>query len=216
MSDHTHSPFHIIEDFVSPANCEKIITMLGIREPSVLKDGTPLKHERIVTDAEIMNLLNAEFAAHVPAVEARYQGTSHGLTTPLFQQYFENPKLPCEAHGCENAKYLRKKWVKVKDVDLVGYLWLKDFNNGVPLDPRFETYGGKLEFPAYNFSLVPQRGTLVLFPAGPHFITAISPVLVGTYEHIKISVKLTIGEDGIWLYQPQNFPGTYQDWFTEE
>jgi hypothetical protein len=134
----------------------------------------------------------------------------------VFSQYFENPKDPCELHGCENAKFLRKKWVKTKDVDLVGYLWLKDYGGGVPLDPRIEVYGGKLEFPAYNFSLVPQRGTLILFPAGPHFITAISPILVGSLEQVKITVKLKTDDGGLWLYDPKNFPGTYQEWFSEE
>jgi hypothetical protein len=138
------------------------------------------------------------------------------MEPPVFQQYFEDPKNPCEIHGCESAKYMRKKWVKTKDVDLVGYLWLKDYGGGVPLDPRFEVYGGKLEFPAYNFSIVPQRGTLVLFPAGPHFITAVSPVLVGSLEQIKITVKLKNPNGEMFIYQPSNFPGTYQEWFSEE
>jgi hypothetical protein len=136
------------------------------------------------------------------------------MEPPTFSQYFEDPKNPCETHGCENAKFLRKKWVKVKDVDLVGYIWLKDYNGGIPLDPRFEVYGGKLEFPAYDFSLVPQRGTLVLFPAGPHFISAVSPILVGSLEQIKITVKLKANDGNMWIYQPQNFGGTYLDWFT--
>ena len=209
-----HSPFHVVEGFISPANCEKIIADLGIAVPSM--DGMkPLKQVRIIDDPHLLNLIEDSFFENVGDIQARYRGLSHGVVAPTFNQYFENPKDPCEVHGCESSKYLRKKWVKTKDVDLVAYIWLKDFNNGVPLDPRFETYGGKLEFPAYDFSLVPQRGTMVMFPAGPHFITAISPVLVGTYEHIKFSVKLTQADDGLWLYQPDQFPGTYQEWFTE-
>ena len=101
-----------------------------------------------------------------------------------------------------------------KDVDLVGYVWLKDYNEQVPLDPKHEVYGGKLEFPAFNFSLVPQRGTLVLFPAGPHFISVISPVLLSDLYQIKLTVS--IKTDGHrWFYQPQNFPGTWQQWFSE-
>lgn len=106
--------------------------------------------------------------------------------------------------------------MKVKDVDLVGYVWLKDFNGGIPLDPRFEVYGGKLEFPAYDFSLMPQRGTLVLYPAGPHFITAVSPILVGSLEQVKVTVKLKARDGAVFIYQPSNFPGTFQEWFSEE
>lgn len=209
------SPFFIVEDALSPIKCEQLIAEFGIKIPSFdeKNKNKPLRHDRILRDASAQAPLQHLLQNHVAAIEERYESVVRGMDSPLFQQYFENPNNPCELHGCENAKFVRKKWVKNRDIDLVGFLWLKDFNGGVPLDPRFEVYGGKLEFAAYDFSLVPQRGTLVLFPAGPHFITAISPVLVGTYEHIKIAIKMSNLEDGPWLYQPSNFGGTYQEWF---
>jgi hypothetical protein len=210
------SPFLVLEDFISPAKCEQLIAELGIKVPSLNEAGDPLKHERILKDSEHALMLKQRMQEVVPRIEDRYNAGVVGMEPPVFRQYFEDPKNPCELHGCENAAYKRKAWVKVKDVDLVGYLWLKDYGGGVPLDPRFEVYGGKLEFPAYNFSLVPQRGTLVLFPAGPHFITAVSPVLVGSLEQIKITVKLKPEEGEYWVYQPSNFPGTYQEWFSED
>jgi hypothetical protein len=76
-------------------------------------------------------------------------------------------------------------------------------------------FGGKIEFPAYNFSLVPQRGTLVLFPAGPHFITVISPILLGDLYQIKLNVCINAQGGGRWFYQPQNFPGKWSDWLSE-
>jgi len=209
------SPFFVIEDAVSPAKCDVITKQLGISVPSKDEAGYPLKHECFITDAELVGYLQEAIMPSVGDMESRYGGAIKTFETPLFRQYFENPSRPCELHGCENAKFLRKKWVKVKDVDLVGYLWLKDFNSGVPLDPRFEVYGGKLEFPAYDFSLVPSRGTMVFFPAGPHFITAISPVLVGSLEVVKISIKLHV-QDGFWEYKPELFPGDYMQWFHSE
>jgi hypothetical protein len=210
------SPFFIVEDAISPARCETLIAELGIKVPSFdeKNKNRPLRHDRIMRDAATNAPIVQLLQPHVSEIEDRYAGIVAGMESPLFQQYFENPNDPCEPHGCENAKFIRKKWVKSRDVDLVGFLWLKDYNGGVPLDTRFEVYGGKLEFAAYDFSLVPQRGTLVLFPAGPHFITAISPILVGSYEHVKVAIKLTTMEGGPWLYQPANFPGRYQDWFT--
>jgi hypothetical protein len=215
MTDKIHSPFLCIEHFISPGTCERLVEEFGIKDPTVV-DGHALKNERILKDGEFMLMFKDAVQEQVGRIEDQYNGRVVGMEPPVFQQYFEDPRRPCESAGCENAKYLRKKWVKMKDVDLVGYIWLKDYNNGIPLDPRFETYGGKLEFPAYDFSLIPQRGMLALYPAGPHFISAISPILVGSLEQIKITIKLKNTENGMWIYQPANFPGTYQEWFSEE
>ena len=208
-----NSPFHIIENFISPALCETLIKEHGLAVPSLDDNDAPLKYEKRIYDTGIIKTLNSAITDNAQQIAERYSAPISRIANVTFSQYHENPEKPCEVHGCENAKYLRKKWLKVKDVDLVGYIWLKDFNNAVPLDPRFEVYGGKLEFPAYDFSLVPQRGTLVLFPAGPHFITAISPILIGSLEQIKITLKFD--QQQLWLYDPSKFPGTYQEWFAE-
>lgn len=210
------SPFLVTEHFTSPAVCETIIKQLGLSTPSIDRDGNPLRYDHKIAEPNLVEHLKSALTDLIPEINDRYNAVVDNIEVPVFNQYFENPNKPCELHGCENSKLLRKKWVKVKDIDLVGYLWLKDFNSGVPLDPRYELYGGKLEFAAYNFSIVPQRGTLLLFPAGPHFITAISPVLVGSLEQIKFGIKLKAKDGGMWMYQPQNFPGTYAEWFEAE
>lgn len=181
--------------------------------PNMDADGNPMKIER--TNLEWEQDIVERFQEVKEEIETRYDATYRGLEAPLFQLYPENAKFPAEQPGCENARYLRKRWVKVKDVDLVGFVWLKDFNSNVPLDPRTEVYGGKLEFPAYNFSLVPQRGTLVMFPAGPHFITVISPILYGSLPQIKLTVSIKEKNGGMWFYQPGQFPGKWSDWLAE-
>lgn len=205
-----HSPFHVVEDFISPLYCEKLIKGLALSKPSISENGQPLKHERLISQ-DLSGLILSELDAQIPLIERRYGAAPVGEPALLFRQYWENSKAPAEAMGCENSKYSRKKWVKIKDVDLVGFLWLKTYHDAVPLDPRIEVYGGKLEFPAYNFSLVPTAGTLVMFPATPHFVTAMSHVMFGSLELIKINVKLEN-----WSYDPQAYPGTYQDWFFSE
>ncbi len=210
------SPFFVIEDAISPAKCDLIVKELGIRVPSRDEKGKPLKYERLVKDAELVSYLQAPLQGVVGQLEERYGGNIRNFETPLFQQYFENPADPAEPMGCENAKYIRKKWTRVKNVDLVGYLWLKDYNSGVPLDPRHEVYGGKLEFPSYDCSLLPARGTMVLFPAGPHFITATSPVLVGSLEVVKVTLKIHTSSGSDWVYDPSSFPGTFAEWFTPQ
>lgn len=209
-----HSPFHVIENFISPLQCERIIDSLALKHPDTDERGQPLKYERIVPP-DIGGSITSELNALVPFLEQRYNATVVGQPHLRFQQYWENSKSPAETHWAEGWKYSRKKWNKLQDIDLVGFIWLKDFHSAVPLDPRFEVYGGKLEFPAFNFSLTPVRGTLVFYPATPHFVTALSHIMLGSLEQIKITMKLT--QDGAaWSYQPSNFPGSYQQWFVPE
>lgn len=213
-SKKVNSPFIIIPDFLSPLICEQIIDDIKVDTPDFdIQTEHPLKMER--HNATWNHEIASRFQEIVPQIETRYDSIYKGLTQPVFQYYPENSKAPAEQPGCENSKYVRKKWVMHKDVDLVGFIWLKDFNSNVPLDPRHEVFGGKLEFPAFNFSLVPQRGTLVLFPAGPHFITAISPVLLSDLYQIKLNVNISAKNGSRWFYQPQNHPGKWNDWLAE-
>jgi len=207
-----HSPFYIIEELISPAACERLITKYGLSQPSLDENDKPIKYERLLDESDALQIGRA-MEDHRELIEKHYAGLIGKVPPPTFQQYFEDPTKPCEQHGCENAIFLRKKWVKRKEIDLVGFLWLKSFNSSVPIDPRFEVYGAKIEFPAYDFSLMPSRGTLVLFPAGPHFITATSHCMYGSMEQIKIGLPLTAPDGAPWLYQPAMFGGTWQDWF---
>lgn len=212
------SPFFVIQDFISPKKCDEILSKLEIRQPDIDKEGFPIKMER--HDDELESVLFSRFKEFIPQIEERYDAKYKATEKLLFQYYPENSSKPAENPGCENSKYVRRKWVKVKNVDLTGILWLKDFNSKVPLDVRTEVYGGKLEFPLYNFSLVPQRGSLVLFPAGPHFISAISPVLVSQLYQVKFNVNLIEKDGSMWFYQPASFPfdeskGPLMSWFEE-
>lgn len=208
-----NSPFIIKPDFLSPLTCEKMLDDLNNMAPNMEPDGTLIKIEKYSEHWE-QDILD-RFSEVKPEIESRYDCIYKGLERPRFQLYPENANAPAEQPGCENSRYLRKRWVKTKDIDLVGFIWLKDYNNNVPLDMRHEVFGGKLEFPAFNFSLVPQRGTLVMFPAGPHFITVISPILLGSLPQIKLTVSIKTKENAMWFYQPAAHPGKWEDWLSE-
>lgn len=209
-----HSPFHVVENFISPLRCEQLVQKFALKVLDLDETGAVMKHERLVLGEQAGDVMS-ELDALIPLLERRYNAEVFGEPNLTFQQYHENPKMPAEQHGAEGWKYLRKKWTKIKDVDLVGFLWLKTYHAAVPLDPQFEVYGGKLEFPTYNFSLTPQRGSLVFFPATPHFIHAMSHVMLGSCEQIKVTMRLRV--NGLpWVYNPSSFPGSYQEWFVEE
>ena len=205
-----HSPFHIVEDFISPLQCEMISERLKLKTPNLDTSGEPMKYERSVP-AELSGNILSRLDGLSPILAARYGAEFRDQPSLLFQQYWENPKAPAESIGCENSKFSRKKWVKTKDVDLVGFIWLKTFQGVPPIDLRSEVYGGKLEFPSYNFSLTPVCGTLVLFPATPHFMTATSHIMLGTHEQIKVNIRLRD-----WEFDLAKYPGSYQEWFMSE
>lgn len=203
------SPFLVYQEFMSPKACQEILDQIKVTAPNRDADGYATKLERFHSTAE--DKIFDRFKPLIPEIEAHYNLKYKGTEHLVFQHFPEGMKGLAETPQCQNSQFLRKKWVKVRDRDLTGILWLKDYNDKVPLDPKIEVYGGKLEFPAYNFSLQPQRGTLMIYPAGPHFITATSPVLVGDLH----AVRFHIAADGTWLYQPADFAGTWQEWFEE-
>lgn len=212
------SPFLIYPEFISPKKCQEIVSNIEVKIADRDKDDNPIKMERHFDNGE--EFIYQKLKEKIPEIESRYDSSFKGAEKMIFQFFPENQKSAAENPGCENSKFLRKKWVKTKDVDLVAYLWLKDFNDTAPLDPRTEVYGGKLEFPAYNFSFTPQAGTLVIFPAGPHFITAISPILISSLYQVKINICLTPNDGGnMWMYNPALYPvgkgGFISSWFNE-
>lgn len=210
MSDsQIKSPFMVFQEFLSPKQCTEILKIIAIGAPSKDKDGYTVKVERFNNEAE--NIIFSKFKRVIPSLETHYDLTYKGTEHLLFQNFPEGMKGMAENPHCENSEYIRKKWVKIRDRDITGILWLKDYNEKVPLDITSEVYGGKLEFPAYQFGLQPQRGTLVLYPSYPHFITATTPVLVGSSDVIRFH----IAAKNNWLYDPSKFKGNYSEWFKE-
>lgn len=212
------SPFFIVPEFISPKKCDDILSKIEVSEPNRDIDGRPLILERNIDDVE--SEIFEKFKEQIPAIENYYACNYKGTQQMNFQMLPENPKIPAIPAGCFNSKYLRKKWVKMADVDLTCILWLKDYHDSVPLDPRTEVYGGKLEFPLYNFSFVPQRGTLIVYPAGPHFISVTSPVLVSDLYQVRFNLSIKNKSDEQWLYQPSDFKydtkkGMIDSWFQD-
>jgi hypothetical protein len=205
------SPFLVFQDFISPKMCDSILSAISSTEVDRDTSGYPLKSERFnpKVEAPIID----KFVDLVPTIEEYYDLKYKGIEHLVFQHFPEGMNgLPEQPH-CENAQFVRKKWVKIKDRDLTGILWLKNYQDKPPLDRREEVYGGKLEFPIYNFSFQPQRGTLVVYPSGPHFISATSPILVGDWYGVRFHIAAESKDGGVWFYQPENFPGDFSQWF---
>lgn len=199
------SPFYIIRDFLSPKWCEQIVDSLEFYTPDFDNDGNPIKMYRYNDDAEL-SIYNS-LQPHIPSL-VEYYGTEKykGTETVQFEYFAEGIK---PEPLCENSNYVRKKWVRTKDRDLSAILFLSDYNNHPPFDSDYECYGGKLEFPQHGFGFNPERGTLIVYPSGPHFINATAMVEAGEL----IQARLHIATNLPYMYNPAGFPGTYKNWF---
>lgn len=202
-----HSPFFVRQEFVSPLVCEEIVDNLNLTVPDTDKDDHPIKTQRFNTLIE--EYLFDRIQDLVPEIETHFNIQYRGTERMTFEWYAEG--CSGEQPHCENSSFVRQKWLRTKDRDLTGILFLSDYHDKTPFDGEFEVYGGKLEFPQHHFGFSPQRGTLIIFPSGPHFINSTTEILAGDL----LQVKFHIAASNIYLYNPSDFPGNFQSWLQE-
>ena len=205
----TKSPFLVFQHFIEPEVCDQLA--LDVRVEPLKNDDEVLQAtERFQTDAEIK--IFEFFKPLIPKLEEHFNGFKYRGTEHLvFQQFPVSNGNAAEEPHCENAVFKRKRWVKVRDRDLTGILWLKDFHEAPPFDVKTQVLGGKLEFPVYNFGFQPQKGTIIIYPACERFISLTSSVLVGELQ----CVRFHICAEGVWLYNPEDYPGDFRSWFEQ-
>ena len=208
MTQKSISPFLVFQNLIDDSTCEKIAANVRL-EPIKDDEGRPQAIERYHTESE--QLIFEKFQPLIPDLEAhfgiKYRGTEH----LVFQQFPVTMGSQAEPPHCENAVYKRKRWIRTKDRDLTGILWLKNYREIPPFNMQQDVLGGKLEFPVYNFGFQPQRGTLLVYPACERFISLTTPILVGELQ----CVKFHICAEGIWIYDPEDFPGDFRTWFND-
>jgi hypothetical protein len=208
-----HSPFHVIQNFISPLQCEEIIDALDCVEPDTDSEDYAVLNTRRNDDAE--ELIFDTLQDYSDDVIKRYDIKDiRGVEQVTFEWYPHG----CAATSphCESSTYVKSqsgggKWVKNRDRDLTGILFLSEYNDKVPFDSDYEVYGGKLEFPQHAFGFNPQRGTLILFPSGPHFINLVSDIHYGDMFAARFHIA---GAEPL-MYDAKNFPGTFETWLQE-
>lgn len=203
----TKSPFLVFQDFLPASICDHVAKIVRV-EPLLDPEGVPQSVTRFHDEAQ--DLIFDEFRELIPEIEAHFTGFKYRGTEELvFQQFPVTNGTPAEAPHCQNASFKRKRWLKTKDRDLTGILWLKDYQESPPFDVATQVLGGKLEFPVYNFGFQAQKGTLVVYPASERFISLTSPILVGELQ----CVRFHLAAEGLWIYDPKSYPGDFKTWF---
>jgi hypothetical protein len=204
----TKSPFYVIQGLVPEQRCLEIAKELRV-EPTLDQEGNPTAMGRHSTSVglELFELLKPELPGIADHYGIKYRGTEEFQ----FQQFPVTNGQPAEAPHCENAVYKRKRWIRINDRDLTGIIWLKDYADAPPFNVNKHVYGGKLEFPVYNFGFQPQIGTCVIFPSSERFISLTSSIQVGELQ----VAKFHIAGEGVWIYNPDDYPGDFRDWFQD-
>lgn len=182
-------PFFLVRNFISPLMCENIITDLGIhRTPPMMSQAGNPKEMLFVNKLNERRLADV-FDRYIEELENHFGADYLGTHSIHFEWYPTGSKV-------KNAKsdgYVLDRdnqWVRNKEIDLVGILWLNDYNpNGDTFDESYEAYGGKLEFPNFNISFNPERGSLVVFPTAPNFVYTISDVYGGDMTVAKFTIR---------------------------
>lgn len=201
------SPYFVVKDFISPLTCENIVDNCEYTVPDTGADGYPVPNIRLNEKSE--GLIYTKLRQYIPMIEDHYGIVYKGTERIAFEWM---------SAGCshtkmksENSERLKDKWVKLYPRDLTAVLFLCDYNDTPAFDSEFEVYGGKLEFPSHNFGFNPQRGTLVMFPSGPHFINCTAGVEFGDLYQARIQISALEP----WQYDPTKFPGNLSTWFNE-
>lgn len=198
------SPFYIVEEFISPLMCEDLIDTLNYNIPDEDKEGHPVKTTKTSEAAEavVYDRLQLLF----PELQAYYQLMYKGTERVTFEWFPEGSKGDFVS---ENSERLHGKWLRTRQRDLTGILFLSDYQEKTPFEEEYEVLGGKLEFVQHKFGFNPQRGTLIVFPSDPHFINITTEVLAGDLHQARIQMAATMP----YLYNPQQFQGNYLTWF---
>ena len=204
------SPFHVVENFLSPLACEEIVPCVSDFQVDVV-DGKPTKTVRteidFQTDVESV-LMETLLNSAIPLLEAHY-GVEYRSLLPFEYHHYPQDFMGDKELICDNAVYLNGSWLRNRDIDFTSILFLNDFNDNTPFDPRYEVTGGKIEMISYNFSFQPQRGTLVTFPGCPRHLHRVSNVTLGESNFIKMFWNTTVP----YVHDPSKFPGTFEEWF---
>lgn len=180
-------PFFVVKEFISPLVCERIINDLRVHKtrPNIGQNGLPKK-------MVLMNKLNSTrlaqtFESYIPSLEKHFNFEYRGTHDIYFEWFPENSKA--ETPKSDGYAKTKTGWTRYREVDFVGILWLNDYNDEPPFDPSFEAYGGKLEFPTFDISFTPERGTLVVFPSAPNFVYTVSDVTFGSSVQSKFTIR---------------------------
>ncbi len=201
----TKSPFLLIKNFISPLECENIISSFNGHFPDFDKNDKDIK--TILKNPLYQKRIWERLSDYFDYIENYYSVEVDTLSPVNIEWYPE--RCIQEDLRCENSQYIAKSWRIFNDYDFVVLIFLKDLNESTNFDRDFECYGGKLELPNHNFGINPERGTAIIFPANQYFLNrTLSPKFGDMFQ-----IRLHISCEKRFKYSPSDYQGNYSIWF---
>ncbi len=179
---------------------------MGFYGSDIDEDGHPTKMLRHNNKSN--DLIYNKVVPIIPNLQKYYNYTHRGTEIITFE-YVPEGCIPEPIS--ENSNYVNRKWARVRDRDISAIVFLSDYQDQIPFDSGYEVYGGKLEFPQHGFGFNPIRGTMIVYPSGPHFINAFAPIIAGDL----FVARFHFAAEMPYMYNPNDFPGDYTNWFND-
>lgn len=200
------SPFLILKDLFSPAECEDFLFVydLGFHNKNI--DGNPIKSTLYSTLHQ--HRIWQRLEEYLEDIQNYYDVDIDYLSEVEFEWYPE--KCVNEGIRCENSRYDDGKWSIVNRNDFTIIIFLKDHCETSDIDPEYECRGGKLEFSNHQFSFIPERGTGIVFPSNHYFLNSTTQSTLGDVCQIRLHFTC----DTLFQYEPRNYEGNYTTWFS--
>lgn len=199
------SPFLILQDFISPLECEELLSSIKVYEPNVDSEDDPIK--TILRLPVAQNRLWNRFSNYFESIENYYNVEIDQMTAIDVEWYPESSAQ--EPQRCENSVFRQNNWAIVNDYDFTVIIFLKDFNKSDDFDEEFECYGGELEMINHAFTINPKRGNAIIFPSNQYFINRTVSPQYGDMFQLRFHVSCAER----FKYSPSDYGGNYTLWF---
>ena len=201
------SPFFVVEEFISPLQCEDIVDRLGNYFPQVDANNKVQCTQSVnqLTEMRVMPSLHGLMPTLEKHFDFKYRGTTQFKFNWYPVGYSDQTIL------CDNSVKTQSGWKRIYTYDFSGLIFLNDYRSEAPFDEYYEVMGGKHEYVTHGFGFNPKRGTLIVHPSAPNFTYAITPIEVGNLTVIRFNIKA----ETEYNYDMDKFKGNYKTWFVD-
>lgn len=198
------SPFVVLPELLSPLQCEMMVDSMNLTIPQFDEDDNV---KPLVLINELMEMRLADATLQLcDIIDDHYDVSVKSVSKHRFIWYPE--EYSDKKVICDNSKFMDGSWVRKNKYDFSAIIFLSDYNENPKFDDFYEVYGGRVQFPTFDFSFMPQRGHLIIYPSSDNFMYNISDVKAGDLNIIQVFFQC----DEPYEHDYTKFENNYKQW----